>query len=324
MLSVAGVVFGLVLLIGGGAVLVHGASQIATRLGVSPMVVGLTILAFGTSLPEMVVNVISANSGATNLAFGNVVGSNVANLALVLGISALIKPIEIQGQLVQRELPLLLLATSILTVMVLDQALGGTANVIGRSDALILILVFGIFFYITVMDFVRSRRPDPILADIESSPLVPSEPMQVLPWVLVPVGIAMLYFGGEQTVKHSVDLASRLGVSQTIIGLFVVALGTSMPELVTSVIAAVRGESDLALGNVIGSNLFNTLAVLPASALVAPVAVPAGGTTDILVSLAFASVLIPIFVLGKARLSRFAGGGFLAVFLAWVVFRTMS
>lgn len=324
MITAFGLLLGLVLLLAGGAALVHGASQIAARLGVSPMVVGLTILAFGTSLPEMVVNVISASSGATSLAFGNVIGSNVANLALVLGIAALIKPIEIQGQLVQRELPLLLLATSILAVMALDQALGGTANVVGRSDALILFLVFGIFLYITILDFVRSRRPDPILADIESSPLVPAEPMQVLPWILVPAGIGMLYFGGEQTVKHSVDLAGQLGVSQTIVGLFVVALGTSMPELVTSAIAAVRGESDLALGNVIGSNLFNTLAVLPASAFVAPVAVPAGGTVDILLSLAFAFVLIPVFVFGKARLGRGVGGAFLAVFVTWVVVRTMS
>ena len=321
MMTPLGVLFGLALLIGGGVALVHGASQIATRLGVSPMVVGLTILAFGTSLPEMVVNVISANTGATSLAFGNVIGSNVANLALVLGIAALIKPIEIQGQLVQRELPLLLLATSILTVMVLDEALGGTANLIGRSDALILILVFGIFLYITIMDFVRSRRPDAIVADIESSPLVPSEPATILPWVLVPLGIAMLYFGGEQTVKHSVALAGQFGVSQTIIGLFVVALGTSMPELVTSAIAAVRGESDLALGNVVGSNLFNTLAVLPASALVAPVAVPSGGTIDILLSLAFAFALLPVFVFGEARLGRLVGGAFLIVFITWVVIR---
>ena len=320
-----GILIGLALLVGGGTALVHGASQVAARLGVPPMIVGLTILAFGTSLPEFVVNVLSARSGVTDLAFGNVIGSNVANLALVLGIAAVIRPIEIHGQVVRRELPLLLLATSILLAMVLDPVLDGGIAQISRSEAVILVLVFGIFFFMTVTDLLRSRQhPDAIVAEIESSPIVPTDPKQLVPWLFIPAGIGMLYGGGYLAVEHSVALASTLGVSTTIIGLFVVAIGTSMPELVTSAIAAFRGESDLALGNVIGSNLFNTLAVLPASALVLPVAVPDGGTSDILLSLGFALALIPVFVLGRAKLGRATGVVFLAVFFGWALYRTFA
>lgn len=319
-----GLAAGLALLIAGGASLVHGASQLAARLGVSPMVVGLTIVAFGTSLPELVVNVLSALNDVTDLAFGNVVGSNVTNLALVLGTAAVIRPIAIQGELVRRELPLLLLGTAILAVMVLDRWTDGSPSVIDRSDGLILLLVFSIFLYITVLDFVHTPDTDPIISDIEANPLVPSTPSSMLPWLLVPLGMGMLYVGGELTVKHGVTFAEGMGVAPTIVGLFVVALGTSMPELVTSIIAALRGESDLALGNVIGSNLFNTLFVLPVSSVLAPVSVPDGGVGDILLGLGFAAMLVPVFVIGKARLGRGVGATFLLVFFVWAMWRMLS
>lgn len=319
--TVGAIVLGIALLIGGGTALVHGASSVATRVGVSPMVVGLTVVAFGTSLPELVVNMIGASRGATELAFGNVIGSNIANLALVLGVAALIRPIDIQGQLAQRELPLLLLATAVLTVMSADGAFDGSVAKVGRSDAVILLLVFSSFFYIIVLDFVRARKNDSLLADIDSNPMVGLESQGRFDTLFIVLGVGLLYWGGEITVRNSVVLAEQLNVSAAIVGLFIVAVGTSMPELVTSVIAAARKESDLALGNIVGSNLFNTLLVLPASALLSPVFVPSGGILDLAVSLVYAAVLIPIFKFGRARLDRTVGVGFLVVYIVWAVLR---
>jgi cation:H+ antiporter len=321
-LTFGAIALGMLLLICGGTALVHGASQIATRFGISPMVIGLTVVALGTSLPELIVNMIGAARGATELAFGNVVGSNVANVALVLGVSAVIRPITIRGSLVQRELPLLLLATAILTIMALDTWFSGAVALIDRPDAVILLLVFSIFMYITIKDVVRSQGPDALLSDIDTSPLVPTHPAKRWGVLQILGGIVLLYVGGEMTVINSIELAARLQVPQAILGLFVLALGTSLPELVTSIVAAFRSESDLALGNVVGSNLFNTLLVLPATAIVATVRVPQGGVGDLVVSLVCVAALIPVFVFGNARLGRITGAGFVVLFVGWAIIRT--
>ncbi|MBT8041164.1 MAG: calcium/sodium antiporter [Gammaproteobacteria bacterium] len=321
MMTIALIILGIVLLIGGGTALVHGASQIAARLGVSPMIIGLTIVAFGTSMPELVVNIFSASKGATELAFGNIVGSNMANFGLVLGAAALIRPIEIHGQIVRRELPLLMLATAILTVMAMDHQFVGSVPHINRTDGVILLLVFTIFIYITVLDFIRSPDSDTLLSEISSSPLVLTSAKSRYSVLFVIAGIALLYYGGEITVQHSVQFAERMGVSPAIVGLLIVAVGTSMPELVTSIIAVMRGESDLALGNVVGSNLFNTLMVLPAAALIRPVSIPNGGIADLVLTLLFALSLIPVFFLRRARLGRAIGACFLLTYAGWAVFR---
>lgn len=323
MLSFLGVAAGLVLLIGGGALLVRGASEVASALGVSPLVVGLTIVGFGTSSPELVVNIIGASRGATGLAFGNVVGSNISNLGLVLGIAAILSPIVIQGDIVRRELPLLLLATTVLTVLALDGPLEGRPGILGRADALILLLLFCIFVYITVLDFIRTRQQDAILDHIDQNPLVTAPTSSRYSWFLVLGGFVLLFFGGEITIRSSVSLAAQLGISTTVIGLFVVAIGTSMPELVTSIIAAMRKESDLALGNVIGSNIFNTLVVLPASGMIAQIPIPDGGFVDLIMSWVLAAALIPIFWFGKAYLGRVSGFAFLAVYIGYAVWRVL-
>ena len=299
----------------------RGASEIAARFHVSPMIIGLTVVAFGTSMPELVVNVLGALRGATELAFGNVVGSNVANFALVLGAAALFRPIDIHGKLVQRELPLLLLATAVLTLMSMDAYFDGGATRIDRADAIILLLLFCTFIYITTLDFMGAKSTDSLLTEIDASPLVPSENAGRFGLLYVVAGTALLYVGGDMTVSNSVDLANNLDVSPAIVGLFVVAIGTSMPELVTSIIAAMRKESDLALGNIVGSNLFNTLLVLPVSAMLSPVRIPEGGVSDLLLSLVFAFSLIPIFFFGRARLGRLAGAVFLLVYLGWAIMR---
>ncbi len=323
MLSFLGIVVGIILLIGGGALLVRGASEIAAGFGISPMVVGLTIVGFGTSSPELVVNVIGALEGETGLAFGNVVGSNISNLALVLGAAAIMSPIAIQGEVVRRELPLLLLATTMITVMALDGPLEGKPAAIGRTDAIILVLMFCIFIYITALDLLRVRREDPLLVNIDESPIVVKPANGHFRWLLVAAGFVLLFFGGELTVRNGVAFANQIGMSTTVVGLFVVAVGTSMPELVTSIIAAMRRESDLALGNVIGSNIFNSLMVLPASGVIAQIPIPPGGVTDLVVSWLLAAALIPLFFFGKAYLGRISGSGFLLAYVGYAAARIL-
>jgi cation:H+ antiporter len=322
-LSFIGIICGLALLIAGGALLVRGASEIATGLGVSPMVVGLTIVGFGTSSPELVVNLIGALRGMTDLAFGNVIGSNISNLGLVLGVAAIISPITIQGALVRRELPLLLLARTMMTVLALDGPLEGMPAVLGRADAIILMLMFCLFIYITALDLVRTRREDALLANIQEHPRVAAPRKGRLSWLLALAGFALLFIGGEVTVRSGVAFASLIGLSETVVGLFVVAVGTSTPELVTSIIAAVRRESDLALGNVIGSNIFNSLMVLPASGVLVQIPVPEGGIGDLVLSWLLAAALIPIFFFGKAYLGRISGAALLSVYLGYAVARIL-
>ena len=321
MFSFLGIALGLILLIAGGGLLVRGASEIAAGFGVSPMIVGLTVVGFGTSSPELVVNVVGALGGATDIAFGNVVGSNISNLGLVLGAAAIMSPIAIQGALVRRELPLLLLVTTMITVMALDGPLEGRPGVISRTDAIALMLMFCMFIYITALDLMRLRRNDALLADIEESPIVYTPSKGRYCWLVVIAGFVLLFVGGEMTVRNGIAFANHIGISTTIVGLFVVAVGTSMPELVTSIIAAMRGESDLALGNIIGSNIFNSLMVLPVSGVITQIPVPHGGVSDLLWSWVFAVALIPIFFFGKAYLGRISGFAFLLAYFVYAVLR---
>lgn len=325
MLSFAGLVLGIAVLIAGGTLLVRGASEIAAAFGVSPMVVGLTIVGFGTSSPELIINIISASTGATDLAFGNVIGSNISNLGLVLGAAALMRPIVIQSDLVRRELPLLLLVTTMTTVMALDGPLENNPANIGRSDAVVLLLMFCIFVYITILDLMHVRHHrDPLFAEIQSNPVIITPRESRYRWLFVGAGFALLYGGGRLTIDNGVALANVLGVSTTVVGLFVVAVGTSMPELVTSVIAAARKESDLALGNIIGSNIFNSLIVLPASGIIATVPVPDGGIGDLVLSLVLAAGILPVFFFGKALLGRWTGAALLLVYLIYAILRVMT
>jgi len=321
MLSFFGVLLGIALLIGGGTALVQGASQIASRMGISPMIIGLTIVGFGTSTPELMINIMGAARGETALAFGNVVGSNISNLGLVLGVAAMIQTIDIQGSVVRREVPLLLLITTIITVMGLDGVLEGTAPRIGRADSIILFLLFGIFLYIAIRDIMRTRNRDVLLDEIKETSFVYTRSSGRYQWLLIIFGFALLFAGGEMTIRFSVQLAEQAGVSKAVVGLFVVAIGTSMPELVTSIIAAMKKESDLALGNLLGSNVFNSLIVLPSSGLISGIMIPRGGISDLVVSWVFTAALIPIFFLWKARLNRPIGALFLLAYLGYAATR---
>lgn len=317
---------GLALLLAGGTALVSGASSVASRLGVPPLVIGLTVLAFGTSSPELVVNVVGALRGETALAFGNVAGSNLTNIGLVLGLAALVKPVSIEGSIVRREIPLLLLGTSVLIVMLLDTPLRAAPAVLDASDALILLLLFTVFAYITVSD-VLFKRQDPLLANVRELEDTLPPPQSMSPKtgvILIIAGIVGLSIGGHLTIVHGASMATALGVPPVIIGMLIVGVGTSLPELVTSVIAAVRNESDLCVGNVVGSNIFNALIVLPASALVRPLPIPAGGIQDICMSLLFAAIIIPVFLYRNSRMGRGTGAVFIGAFVAYMAYRALS
>jgi len=302
--------------------MVRGASGLAEDYGVPPLVVGLTVVAFGTSSPELVVNVLGALKGQSELAFGNITGSNLANLGLVLGSAAIITPMSLQGKIIRRELPLLLLGTTVLLSMTLDPLLRGERSFIDRSDGLIMLLLFGIFIYLTVADFMRQDH-DPLVATIDGLNIV-SHAEKRTNWLLVFGGVIGLAIGGQLTIVHGSDLAESLGVPPVIVGMLVIAVGTSLPELITSVFAALKGEADLCVGNVIGSNIFNCLFVLPISALVNPLMVPEGGGLDILVSLIFAFFLIPIFIFGRGIMNRQFGILLVIAYLAYMAFRVTA
>lgn len=302
--------------------MVRGASGIAQGYGVPPLVVGLTVVAFGTSAPELVVNVLGVLEGQTELAFGNISGSNLANLGLVLGSAAIITPMSLQGKIIRRELPLLLLGTTVLLFMMLDPLLRSERSIIDRSDGLVMLLLFGIFIYLILMDFVGQQQ-DPFFTTIDGLDIV-SHAEKRTNWILVLGGVAALAVGGQVTIDQGTLLAEALGVPPVIIGMLVLAIGTSLPELITSIFAAMRREADLCVGNVIGSNIFNSLFILPISALVAPLTVPDGGVLDILVSLIFAVFLIPIFIFGRALMSRQFGILFVVAYIGYMIFRVLN
>ncbi|MGA9572777.1 MAG: calcium/sodium antiporter [Lysobacterales bacterium] len=312
-------IIGLFLLLAGGFGMVRGASGLAEGYGVPPLVVGMTVVAFGTSAPELVVNFLGALRGETAIAFGNITGSNLANIGLVLGAAAVTTPIALAGKIIRRELPLLLLATVVLLAMTLDQLLRSSTPVLDRSDAVVMLLLFGIFIYITVLDFLRQRQ-DPLLTTIDKLHLV-SHLERKFNWIMVAAGIIGLAVGAQLTIDSGADLATELGVPTVIVGMLVVAVGTSLPELVTSIYAALKGNADLCVGNVIGSNIFNAMFVLPISALIHPLEVPAGGSIDIFASLILSIALIPVFIAGKTIMSRQIGAAFLLVYVSYMTAR---
>ena len=312
---------GILMLLAGGTALVRGASGMAEIYGISPLVVGLTVVAFGTSAPELMVNVLGAIRNETALAFGNIAGSNIANLGLVLGMAAVIMPLSIQGQIIRRELPLLLLATSVLVVMAADPLFRGTVAVLDRSDGMVMLLLFSIFIYLTASDLL-ARKEDPLVTEVDALPLKVGRSKTTF-GVMIFIGAIGLALGAHFTIENGSILATAWGVSPVVIGIFVVAIGTSMPELVTSIIAAMNRQADLCVGNVIGSNIFNGMFVLPISALIRPLEVPAGGLMDLSVGLLLAACLIPIFIVGKSNMTRTAGVAFVLLYGGYMLGRLL-
>ena len=296
---------GVVLLIAGARMLVQGASALAAAAGISPLVIGLTVVAFGTSAPELAVSVGAAAGGRPDIAFGNVVGSNIFNILLILGVSALIVPLAVSRQLVRFDVPLMIALSLILYGLALDAR-------IGRVEGAL--LAGGLAAYVAWS--YRVGRREAGAADAQSAPARDAWPVQV---GLIVAGLAALVLGARWLVDAAVEFARLLGVSELVIGLTVVAAGTSLPEAATSVMAAARGERDIAVGNVVGSNIFNILGVLGVSALIAPDGItvaPAAVHFDLPVMLAAAVACLPIFFTGL-KIARWEGLLFFGYFLAY-------
>jgi len=301
------VAIGLILLFLGGEALVRGAVNLAARLGVSPLLIGLTIVAFGTSSPELVVSLQAGLKGQPDLAVGNVVGSNIANILLILGVSALIHPLRCRPIVVFRDGTLMVAASIILVVT-------GYWSPINRIEGILMLAgLIGVILYSYWSERQRNLPPETV-AIPETADLA-ARPMRLWAGVgLVVGGLAALVIGSSALVKGAVGLARAVGVSEAVIGLTLVAVGTSLPELATSAIAAFRRQADVAVGNVIGSNLFNILGILGLTAAVTPVPVhPQIVSFDLWVMLGCALVLLPFLVTGW-RLSRIEGGIFLTVY----------
>lgn len=318
MLQVVMFLLGLLALIVGAEAMVRGASRLAVSWGISPLVVGLTVVAFGTSAPEMAVSVGAALSGTSDLAIGNVVGSNIANVLLILGISALVAPLLVHEQIIRQEIPIMIGASLVVVAMALD-------GHIGRIEAG---LLFALVVAYTVFLVVQSRRASKDAEDEFASEIPTSQ------WdrhwgvqaALVLGGLALLVLGADWLVGAAVVFAKHFGVSDLVIGLTVVAVGTSMPEIATSLIAALRGQRDIAVGNVVGSNIFNLLAVLGAAGLVSTggLGVPeAARNFDLWVMLAVAFACLPILLTGR-EIARWEGGVFLGYYAAYLLYLVLA
>lgn len=311
LIAIALLALGFVALIKGADWLVDGASGLARRYHISELVIGLTIVAFGTSAPELIVNVLSSVNGYNGVAYGNVIGSNIFNLMLILGVAGVIYPISVQRQTIRYEIPISLAAAVLLYILV-NEPFTASAPVLSRLDAGILLVAFALFL---VYIFVNMKA--------EEMPAAPATPTLSLTksLVFIVAGLGGLILGGKLVVDNAVTLAAALGMSEKLIGLTIVAVGTSLPELATSVVASIKKNSDIAIGNVVGSNIFNILFILGVSGAIAPIPYDPVLNTDIWLLLAGTVLLIIfMFTLKRKMLDRWEAVLMIVIYIGYVVF----
>ncbi len=309
---------GLVGLVAGAELLVRGASRLALAFGISPLVVGLTIVAFGTSAPEMAVSVGAVLGGKNDIAIGNVVGSNIFNVLFILGLSALITPLVVNIQLIRQEVPIMLGASLLLLIFALD----GRVGMVDGAMLFVLLLAYTVFLIVQSRSETQAAN-DEYAAEFQPAAKGGWDERLAVQIGLIVIGLALLVLGSHWLVTAAVVFAQALGVSDVVIALTIVAAGTSMPEVATSVMAAIKGERDIAVGNVVGSSTFNILGCVGLSGL-------AAGSTglvipdsvmrfDIWVMLAVALACLPVFMTGR-EIARWEGGVFLGYYAAYVVY----
>jgi len=307
---------GLVVLIAGAEALVRGAVSISSKLGIPALVIGLTVVSFGTSAPELTVNIASVLNGSPDLAIGNVIGSNIANIFLILGVCAVIRPLSVKSSTVWKEIPLALLGISLIFIMGNDVLIDGAGvNAISRSDGIVLMSLMAIFMYYIVG-----------LAKADKSKGIESDDgiKQYGTWSsvgMVLLGFGGLVVGGQLLVTAAVDIAGAAGLSESLIGLTVVGIGTSLPELATSVVATRKGQIDIAIGNVVGSNIFNIFWILGLSGTILQLPFNSSASVDVLVAVGATLLLFIAMFLGKKhKLTRLEGAGFLVLYAGYLVF----
>jgi cation:H+ antiporter len=314
-------IVGLAALYAGADWLVAGAARLARRFGTTPLVVGLTVVAFGSSAPELLVGVVASIGGRSDVVLGNVLGSNILNIALILGVAAMVRPLKVGMRLLSREVPLMVAFSLLLVVMMLDGA-------VGRGDGLLLMLAFVAFIWF-VLNAAQGEAPE-VAAEYLKFESTKRGRSVGSPWkegALIVVGMVGLTVGAYLLVTSSVYFADILGVSEVVIGITVVAIGTSLPELATCVVAALRSESDIALGNAVGSNIFNLLSIVGVSSLIRPIPVDRALLAfEVPAMVFFAVILVPLAWRGRI-LGRVSGGillGSYVVFTAILALRVLS
>jgi cation:H+ antiporter len=287
---------GLLMLFIGAEGLIRGSSSLALRFGITPLVVGLTVVAFGTSSPELVVSLKAALEGNGDISLGNVIGSNIANIALILGVAALIRPLKVQAQVVKREVPIMIFVTLLLFLFLIN-------NEINRIEGIIFFIGIIVYSFINVVLAKKEKNKE---VEAEFAEGVAKKPLKI--WIAIPfiiVGLALLVFGANLFLEASIEVAKIFGMSQAVIGLTIVAIGTSLPELATSAVASLKNESDIAIGNVVGSNIFNILLILGITAMIIPVSAADITLIDIIVMLVAAVIVLPMtwskFILNRVE-----------------------
>jgi len=309
-------IIGLVLLLKGADYLVDGSSSLAKKLKVPTLVIGLTIVAFGTSMPELIVNIIAALKGSGDIAFGNIVGSNIANILLILGLTSIIRNLKVQHSTTWKEVPFSLLAVVVLFVFASKLTLDRLdIHSVLRFEGIILILFFIIFLYY-VFELARRNKNQ-----LEDNKLEIKKLSNWKIWFYIVGGLAALYFGGQWVVDGAISLARLLGLSEYFISLTIVAVGTSLPELITSIIATLKKDDDLAVGNIVGSNIFNIFWILSVSAIITPIILPSFAIIDLAVLFVTTLLLFLFMFIGKKHeLERWQGVIFILLYIVYIYY----
>ncbi|MGM0898323.1 MAG: calcium/sodium antiporter [Bacillota bacterium] len=305
---------GFALLIKGADYFVEGASKIAQSLRVSPLLIGLTIVAFGTSAPEASVSFIAAFEENSDVVIGNVVGSNIFNITFILGVTALVFPLMVQSETIRKEIPFALLGAVSLLLLISDIQLQYLdSNLITRTEGIILLLFFVIFLYY-IFEVAKKDR-----LNIEENPADAANGSKLKNSILTIAGLGAIVFGGNLVVENSIQIALSLGMSETLVGLTIVAVGTSLPELVTSITAALKKQVEIALGNIIGSNIFNTFFILGTSATIHPLTVDSKIFQDVWLMI-FVSILLMILARTKYKISKVEGAVLAVIYIVYVIY----
>lgn len=300
---------GLVLLFIGAEGLIRGSSNLAIKMGIAPLVVGLTVVAFGTSAPELVVSLKAALMGNSSISLGNVIGSNIANIALIIGIASLIRPMDVHANVIRREIPIMIGVSVLLILFLID-------GEIGFIDGLVFVSGLIIYLVISVILALKEKNPE---VDLEFKEGLKSKIGIPLSIILMLVGLGLLVLGANLFVQSAAAIAKIFNVSDAIIGLTIVAIGTSLPELITSIVASYKKEADIAIGNVVGSNVFNILGILGITALIIPISSAGISYVDLSVMLFCAVLLLPLSKTGFS-ISRFEGGFLLFGYIIYMYY----
>ena len=313
-------ILGFIILIKGADLFVSGSASISKYLKIPPIIIGLTIVAFGTSSPEAAVSISASLSNSDGISLGNIIGSNLLNISLIVGITALISPMRVEKSTIVKEIPLSILSAFVLLFLTQDIIIDGAENnILSRTDGLILIAFFSIFIYYIVSVIMKNHNPDIALFKIEEqkNSLEINIKKEIIRTI---IGLAGVILGGWLVVYNAQEIAIQLGMSETLVGLTIVAIGTSLPELITSITAAIKKESEIALGNIIGSNIFNTFFVLGVSSIISPLSIQGNLLFDLLIITIISIALLVFATTHRRTINRIEGIILSSIYIVYLVF----